>query len=157
MSTRRTLSDSDTFATKFIYPAFGGIAFVVATGFMWWWSLRDKSGLIALAKWLFPVMGVVTVIYGVRYGRRFKRVGADDQALYISDYRNEIRVPFAEIENAWVKWKLTGHGHGIPIVTIEFLNLTVFGKQIEFIAKQPWITSHSLVEELREWRDRARS
>ena len=107
-------------------------------------------------RWLFPAIGITSTICAVIYGRRFKRVQVDEAALYISDYKTEVRVPFSDIENVWVNWKLSGKG-GKPIVTIVFQNPTIFGKQIEFIAKQPWNISHSIVAELREWQAGARS
>lgn len=153
---RRTLS-TDTFALKFVYPAMNAIAFIIAEGFLCWWSLKDKSGIIILAICLLPIIGVASTIYAVKNGRRFKRVQVDDSALYISDYKTEVRVPFSEIENASVDWKLQGKAAAIPIVTIAFRNPIIFGKQVEFIGAQPWNTSHSIVAELREWRDGATS
>ena len=154
---RRTLSAGDTFALRYVYPALNAVAFAIATGFFWWWSMKDGSRVITVAKWSFPVIGVASTIFGLRYGKRFKRVQVDDQALYISDYKTEIRVPFSDIENSSVRWKLSGHSSSTPIVTIEFCHPTVLGKQIEFVAAQPWNPSHSMVAELREWRDRAKA
>ena len=150
---RRTLSTNDTFALKYCFPAFNALLFIIAEGFLCWWSLKDKSWMIIAAICLLPIIGVVSTIYGVKNGRRYKRVQADDSALYISVYKAEVRVPFSDIENASVDWKLQGKAAAIPIVTIVFRNPIIFGKQVEFIGTQPWNTSHSIVAELREWRD----
>ena len=152
---RRTLSSNDTLLYRYIYPLLGCLVFAAATVLAWRWSFKDSSGLITAAKWLFPVMGIASTIFGFWYGRCFIRVQSDDTALYVSDYKKEIRVPFSDIENVWAETKLTGKAGSMDIIKIKFCNPTVLGKQIRFIAAGSWNPSHSIVAELRELKDRA--
>jgi len=78
-----------------------------------------------------------------------KRVRVDDKFLYVSNYQNEISVPFNLIadvtENRWVR------NHP---VTIHFHSATEFGDKITFMPKsrmtfRPW-SSHPVVAELKQ-------
>jgi hypothetical protein len=152
---RRTLSSKDAFLYRYIYPLMVCLVFAAATVMAWRYSFNHSSGLITLAKWLIPVFGAVFTVFGIWYGRCFIRVQSDDTALYVSNYKTEIRVPFSDIENVWAETRLTGKGGGMDIIKIEFYNPTILGKQIQFIAAQSWNPSHSIVAELRELKDRA--
>ena len=154
---RRTLSSGGTFAIKYFWPVFNGAIFLVVTYFLWAGAFKDKTGVVVLAKFAIPAIGVGSTVYGIWYGRQFLRVQTDDDALYVSNYSSEVRIPFSEIEDCFVKWQLSGKAGGIPIVTVDLRNSTLFGKQIVFRGGLPWNESHSVVQELRECRDRARN
>jgi hypothetical protein len=79
---------------------------------------------------------------------RLKKVSIDDQFLYVSNYLQEIAIPFSDIgdvtENIWL--------NSNP-VTIHFKLPTEFGEQIVFMPKFRWIpslSSHPVVAKLKE-------
>ena len=79
---------------------------------------------------------------------RLKRVRIDEQALYISNYLTEVRIPLRDVaeisENRWIN---------IHPVTIEFQRETPFGERIVFMPKVRWFafwSSHPIVAELRQ-------
>jgi hypothetical protein len=78
---------------------------------------------------------------------RLKRVAMDDKGLYVSNYRQEIFVPFRDVgevtENRWID---------IHPVTIRFQRDTDFGNSIVFMPKARWFSSfanHPVVPEIR--------
>jgi hypothetical protein len=97
-------------------------------------------------KWLFlgaTVLGGLFLYWGCM---RLKRVDLDEDALYISNYLREVRVPLRDIEevteNRWIN---------IRPVTVEFRRDTDFGPRITFMPKTRWWSfwrAHPVVGEL---------
>jgi hypothetical protein len=111
--------------------------------------------MVNVARFLLPMIGVGSTAYGIWNGIQFKRVQIDEEAIYVSDYMTEIRVPYSEVGEVGVRWKPVSKSGKRPIVTIGFRNPTVFGKEIQFFAKMPWDFSNALLHDLRDRRDQA--
>lgn len=79
---------------------------------------------------------------------RLKRVSHDDNMLYISNFREEIRVPLRDVVNiSEQRWNM-----GVHTVTIEFSKQTDFGDKIIFIPALKFYElyrSHRIVNDLR--------
>jgi len=96
---------------------------------------------------IFVVVWIVGAASWWLWGGQWKKVRLDYGALCISNFRQEIRVPLADIEevtqNRWIK--------GQP-VTIRFRRATEFGDSITFMPKVRafgfW-RLHPIVTELR--------
>jgi hypothetical protein len=157
-------ANTSTFCMKYFFPALTAVLFAIVTGCLWFHTgktdndFQPEKQLLAFFKWVFPIMGIATTAFGIWYGKRFKCVAIDDDAVYVSIFfKPEVRIPFAEIKNCWFGYSSTGRKSGMTLINIEFQNPSAYGKQITFIMKDPWNPSHSLVAELRERGDRARS
>lgn len=163
---RRTLSaNASTFCMKIFWPALTAIAFAFFTYALWHGrfhvsennlSPQSNDAAFALVKWLFPIIGIASTIFGIWYGKRFKYVAMDDDALYVSSFKSEIRIPFSEIENCWFGLSWTSKRSAMPVINIALRTPTIFGNKIVFLAKESWNPSHSLVAELRQRCDQAR-
>ena len=142
----RTLSSAQTFLVKYLLSAlwivgFGaGLIFLFVKGS----SFQDRSLSEEQWKWLVAwIFGSVLIWW---FCIRLKRVRMDDEALYISNYLVEIRVPLQNVvdisENRWV------NSHP---VTLKFQGKTRFGSSIVFMPKMPWFAlfrSHPVVNEI---------
>src|SRR5258706_5996968 len=139
MNTR--LSSGSTFFFKFILPAF----FVAAAGLNVIGFMLDWVTGGALVVW----QGFLLLVLGLIVWRcsPLKRVRLDGDALLISDYRREIRVPLKEVaaieEPLWRRDRR---------VTLRFRSGTTFGDYVEFIPRGifflPWRAS-CVADELR--------
>ena len=146
----RTISSSQTFLVKFVFPVlwcsiFGAVAIAMGTGVLHGAGNAAPPTAVTVAFASVSLVGAASFWWF--YGR-LKRVRLDDGALYISNYRREIRVPLTDIEevsqNRWVNDQ--------P-VTIRFRVQTGFGSRIIFMPKWRlfalWRT-HPIVAELQE-------
>ena len=135
------LSSLQTFGCKFILPPLwiGGFGLVAM-----------KSMHAADPKAWPPVFVMWIVSSGFIYWNcvRLKKVSIDDQFLYVSNYLQEIAIPFSFIgdvtENRW----MSTHP-----VTIHFKSPTEFGDEIVFMPKVSWIPSlspHPVVARLKQ-------
>ena len=135
------LSSLQTFGCKFIFPPLwiGGFGLVAM-----------KSMHAADPKAWSPVFVMWIVSSGFIYWNcvRLKKVGIDDQFLYVSNYLKEIAIPFSLIgdvtENRW----LNTHP-----VTIHSKLPTEFGDEIVFMPKVSWAPSlspHPVVAKLKQ-------
>lgn len=135
------LSSQQTFVCKFILPPIliGGFGLMVA-------RLTTAANL----KVWPPILVAWIVASGFVYWScvRLKKVSIDDRYLYVSNYFQEIAVPFSLIgdvtENRW----LNNHP-----VTIHFKVRTEFGDEIVFMPPVrfiPFVTPHPVVAQLRE-------
>jgi hypothetical protein len=151
MTMQRTLSSAWTFIEKIVFPVVWIGGFGLGTGALY----IGKGGAppppemkkVFLGGWL---LGSGFIYW---FCVRLKRVRIDDEALYISNYLKEVRVPLRDIaevsENRWVN---------IHPVTIEFRSDTEFGRSIMFMPQMRWSfgwSSHPVVAELREAARRA--
>jgi hypothetical protein len=150
MTSRRTLSSSKTFLLKFIIPTLwiGGFGAGVST--LWFGDFMvSVSAHDPELKWIFLFVWLAGSAFIWITSARNKRVRADGQNLYISNYLGEIAVPFSEIERVsefrWVR------GHPI---TVRLRSDTAFGRVITFLPTSRlfgfW-SSHPVVAELRGW------
>jgi hypothetical protein len=94
--------------------------------------------------------------YSLYWSLVLKRVAVDDDAIYVSDYSQEVRLPLSAIEevreNRWLK---------LHPVTILLDRETPWGTTIKFMPKIRYFafnwTSHPVVGELREMAAYARA
>lgn len=145
----RTISSGRTFLMKIVFPTFWIAVFGSASLTPFFVGRRgtDQSGLQSL-EWTFLLawfFGIAALYY---LCIRLKRVRMDTEALYISNYRTEIRVPFCDIsavsEIRWLNPRL---------VTLKLCRDTEFGDQIVFTPKvRLWglWSPHPIVAELRQ-------
>lgn len=113
------LSSYQTFFSKFIFP----LIWIGAS------ALSLKSALRAGPKaWSFILAWMAVAGFVCWTCVRLKRVSIDEQFLYVSNYFNEIAIPFSDIgdvtQNRWMNNKQ---------VTIHFKGPTEFGSAIIFM------------------------
>ena len=96
---------------------------------------------------LLPIL-LVGVVGFLVFSVRLKVVRMDDEALYVSNYRKEIRVPFSEVESVggWFTKRL---------VTIHFRMETEFGRKVSFMPELRWFDldvfgPHPIIAELED-------
>jgi hypothetical protein len=155
---QRTLSSDWTFFEKFIVPALCLIGFGLGTCTLYLANnhVGGKGGVNSIleVRWIFLVVVLLAAASVYWFCIRLKQVRIDDEALYISNYLKEVRVPLRDIaevtENRWVN---------IHPVTIAFQSDTEFGRSILFMPQIRWFgwSSHPVVGELREAARRAAS
>ena len=73
---------------------------------------------------------------------RLKRVCLDQEALYVSNYVVERRIPLTEVSRVWQPGVIGG------AVVVEFHTLTAFGRRIVFMPSR-LLGPHPIGEELR--------
>jgi hypothetical protein len=119
----RTLSSAWTFWTKFLFPAIWILAFGYVTFF--WSGGPPQTNFVFLIVWIVGTTSVLWFYVGL------KRVRMDERQLYVSNYIQEIHIPFSAItevkQNRWINSR--------PI-TIYFRDATQFGDKVTFMPKQ---------------------
>jgi hypothetical protein len=150
---RRVLSSAQTFFVKFISP------FLVVPIAAY---LLFKAGQTLRAQHDFaPVIFIVVAIilafaYGIYWSSKLKRIAVDGDAIYISNYSQEVRLPLAAIVGVTENRLLKFHP-----VTIAFDADTPWGRSIKFMPKIRFFSltffSHPVVRELRQMAEAARA
>lgn len=152
----RTLSSGVTFWMKVVFPLLWIGGFTVGTIASFLEMFRDRVGeppppAIGLILLLVTILGAAFLYW---WCMRLKRVRLDEEALYVSNYLREIRVPLHQVEdvseNRWIN---------LHPVFIEFRGETGFGPRIVFMPKIRWFSffrSHPAVAEIGEAVARAR-
>jgi len=119
----RTLSSAWTFWTKFLFPAIWILGFGYLT--LFWSGGPPETKFVFLVVWIVGTTSILWVYVGL------KRVRMDEQQLYVSNYIQEIHIPFSAItevkQNRWINSR--------PI-TIYFRDATQFGDKVTFMPKQ---------------------
>jgi len=126
----RTISSRMTFFFKYIFAPIWIFGFGAGTLALFMGEAQTASGgppslgdqLFFAAVWVVGTISIILIV------RPLKRVRLDDEALLISNYRREIRVPLSQIaeikQNVWLNTR--------P-VTIIFRGETEFGRRVQFI------------------------
>lgn len=151
MTDPRTLSSAQTFIMKYVFPVIWISAFALVTLLMFVSpdAMHDENGgpVNPALKWLFFFATIVGAAFIRWLCFPLKRVRMDERSLYVSNYRDEILVPLADVsivtENRWVN---------IHPVTIHLHRETEFGDRIVFMPKIRWFafwSSHPVVAEIR--------
>ena len=149
---RHTLSSGSTFLMKVLLPTFwiGITTFITVTLFFWPGVWDDPKVTNPSFKWISLLVAGTGTLYMWWSNVRLKRVGLDDQSLYISNYLTEIAVPLANVANVTeLRW-LSTH-----LITIDFLTDTEFGSRVVFLPRwvggplSPQPFPHPVVEEIR--------
>jgi len=150
---RGFLSSKQTFWTKVIFPTLWIGGFAAGTLVMFLQPGQDSAAPPPPIKWIFLTATIAGAAFLYWTCMRLKQVRMDDQALYISNYLREIRVPLQQVEevseNRWVN---------IHPVTIDLRDESELGRRIVFMPKVRWFalwSSHPVVKEIREAAERA--
>lgn len=142
---KRELSSKQTFFLKIILPIFFAAMFMTAFAGIIFSS--KKVELLPLII-IFPLIGLAGICAMYLTVMRYKKVSVDAQFLYISNYRNEIKVPLSNISDVTeIKWIRTR-----PI-TIHLKNDSEFGRKIVFSPKMNGFrvfADNPIVAELKE-------
>lgn len=124
---KRELSSKQTFFLKIILPIF--FVAMLMTVFAGIIFSSKKVELLPLII-ILPLIGLAGMFVMYLTVMRYKKVSVDEQFLYISNYRNEIKVPLSNIsdvtETKWIRTR--------PI-TIHLKNDSEFGRKIVFTPK----------------------
>ncbi len=145
----RTISSAQTFWMKFVFPTIWIAIFGLGTLAMFCGALRGHEHTAAPPemKWAFLAAWIVGTAFIYWTCARLKKVRLDESALYVSNYLEEVRIPFDAIadvtENRWIN---------IHPITIHLRSATAFGDRIVFMPKLRvfgW-RSHPVVSELRK-------
>jgi hypothetical protein len=129
----RTLSSAATWWIKYFNP---GVLALVMVGLGLWFGLVNRPPVLSTVSgaWqlliLFCLVAALLTFLVAWQGLQLKRVRMDDDALYISNYFREIRVPLTDMERVS---ELSGSRQGNR-VTITLRCDTPFGRQIVFLA-----------------------
>ena len=138
------LSSRQTFFSKFILPPI----WIGASGL----GLM-KSGFGAPARgWPVVFVGWIVASGFICWSAvRLKRVSIDEQFLYVSNYFNEIAIPFSDIGDVTQNLWMNNHQ-----VTIHFKVPTEFGGAIVFMPRFrffPFAGPHPVVDRLKQLAD----
>jgi len=134
---------------KFVFPAFWIFMFGMGTLglFLGAFHGRDNQAPPEFVKWQFLGVWVAGSIFLWWGCARLKNVRIGSDAIYVSNFLQEVRIPFDAIqevtENRWLN---------IHPITIRFRTETPFGNRISFMPTRRlfgW-RSHPVVGELRD-------
>jgi len=78
---------------KFVYPIL--LVFPFGLGCI----LSIFNSEVPPIKWIFPIFLVIFILLYMLIFRKIKRIGHDENSIYISNYRNIIGVPYDQIED----------------------------------------------------------
>ena len=125
---RRTLSSPLTFLGKCVFPVLWIVGVGLATCQLWLGTYQWPNEM----KWSFLALWLIGTAYIWWSVRHLMRVEADDEAIYVSNCRSEVRVPLTEI--SIVKWSLLRG----PRVTVHLRRPCELGQRVDFIPKCDW-------------------
>ncbi len=150
---RRTVSSAQTFFMKCVFPPIWIGLFGMGTCALWFGALQGRNGPPPEPmKWIFLVTWLVGSGFILWFCGRIKRLQVDDEALYVSNYWSEVRIPLVEVSHftrsRWIN---------PATVTIHLRDMSPYGERIVFIPKARWFPfgSHPIVTELQALCDRA--
>lgn len=153
----KTLSSSQTFVMKIVFPVLWISFFGLGTLSAWRGTMQMRGGgrPSPETKWVFLgswIVGTTFILWSVT---GLKRVCVDSKNLYVSNYRREIVIPLTMVgdvtENRWIN---------INPVTIHFRNNTEFGEKITFMPTSRFFggwSPHPVVAELEQLASLARA
>lgn len=119
----RTISSRLTPFMKFVFPVLWG-------GFWGVFTIAEfRRPQPSDLKWMSFVIWVPATLLLARLAMRLRRVRVDDRGLLISDYRQEIHVPFTAIANVTYLRTIKGSQY----VTITFRQTTPLGRRAVFL------------------------
>jgi hypothetical protein len=127
---------------KFIFPVIWTAAFGTGAAAMIAAGRKGKEGIALI---IVLIAGALFIYWGFI---RLKKVSMDDQFLYISNFRKEIKVHRSEIAKVTENVYINTHP-----VWIHFKRTTEFGDYVMFMpTSRPFafFSSHPIVEELRK-------
>jgi len=153
----KTISSSQTFLMKVIFPVLWITFFGFGTVSAWRGTMHAKSGgpVPPEMKWVFLGAWIVGTTFILQSVTGLKRVAVDSKNLYVSNYRRDIVIPLTMVsdvtENRWIN---------IHPVTIHLRNDSEFGQKISFMPTSRFFggwSSHPVVAELQQLASVARA
>jgi hypothetical protein len=151
---RQTLSSAKTFGMKWVFPTGWIGGFGLGTCALWLDAFQDQNGQPPVfVKWAFLTVWVIGATFLVWFCRRLKRVQVDDEALYVSNYWSETRIPLTEVSHFTQSYMSSP-----ATVTIHLRGQSAVGQRIVFIPEFRWVMfgTHPIITELQALCDRAR-
>jgi hypothetical protein len=148
-SVRRTLSSMQTFPVKWLLPALWIAGFGWGTLCLWFDNPVPHAP--PSLRWVFLLAWLVGTAYLGWISMRLKRVQADEEAIYVSNYLSEVRIPLEDIDRitefVWID---------PATITIHLLHSSAFGLRVIFIPKFRWTIfgARTVAAELRELHSR---
>lgn len=145
----KTLSSVQTFFMKMLFPPVWILGFGFVTLNLWLGDMQGKTGALPsdAMRWKFLGAWIIGTGFILWACTGLKRVRADSDNLYVSNYFREISVPLVMItdvtENRWVS---------IHPVMVHFRSVTTFGQKITFMPRIDFFglwRSHPVVAELK--------
>jgi hypothetical protein len=144
----KTISSTATLYFKLL-PVLWSSGFGLVTILLWLGDFRGKNNEQAPVefKLIFTAVWVVVTTAAWRSCAGLKRVRIDGTQLYVSNYLEEISIPFSNVvkvtEDRWTN---------IHPGTIHLKNATEFGDRITFMPKSRFFgwTTHPVVHELKK-------
>jgi hypothetical protein len=145
----RTISSDWTFSMKFVFPTIWISMIGMGTLLSFFGGLygRDNQAPPEFIKWQLLGILIAGTVFIWWSCARLKKVRISNDAIYVSNFRQEVRIPFDAIqevtENRWIN---------IHPITICFRKATPFGDRIVFmptIRLFGW-QSHPILGELRQ-------
>jgi hypothetical protein len=144
----KTISSALTLYYK-VFPVLWGSGFGLGTMLLWLEVFRGKDNELPPegVKYIFTAVWVVVTPALWRLCAGLKRVRIDGTQLYVSNYLEEISIPFTNVadvtENRWIN---------IHPITIHLKNTTLFGDKLTFMPKSRFFgwTTDPAVRELKE-------
>ena len=157
----RVISSSQTWPRWVLGPVLFVASTIAAAGklYLGWFPAYDRQlfahGLPPAAVSLFWGIWFLFWLLSLWWTLRLKRVAIDRDWIYVSDFRQSVKLPLSDIlgirENAWIK------SHP---VTIEFAAATPWGHYVRFMPKIRLLlgwTPNPMVAELRDMVNRAKA
>ncbi len=145
---RRTISSQQTFGMKFVFPTGWIGAFGIGTCVLWFGNLNGPKGPPPVPmKWAFLAVWLIGSTFIIWFSRRIKRVQVDDNAIYVSNYWSEVRIPLTEISHFTQSYMSRP-----PTITIHLRGKTPVGERVVFIPQFRWVLfgTHPTIIELEE-------
>jgi hypothetical protein len=152
---RRRLSSRTTIFLSYVLPTLFIVGLSCGLLLGWLGKIRDDKGepLIVEGLWAFTLMWALVMVGLVRTLGFLKRVEVDDDALYVSNYTTEVRIPLSEVFAVCA----SGGSKGLTRVSIALRNPSAFGQSIEFLPRlgQCWAGMGPAIRELQALCDQA--
>jgi hypothetical protein len=130
---RRRLSSRTTILWSYVLPILlvVGLSGALLMGWLGKITGNDGRPLSVEVLCVFTLMWALTVWGLVRSVGVLKRVEVDEDALCVSNYTTEVRIPLSEVTDV----RESGGPKGLTRVSIALRNPSVFGQNIEFLPR----------------------
>jgi hypothetical protein len=130
---RRTLSSRTTFLWNFVLPIvlIGGLSCLLLLCWLGKIAGKDGKPMSIEVLGVFTLMWALVMVGLVKSLGFLKRVEVEGDALYVSNYVTEVRIPLSEVTDV----RESGHPKGLTTVSIALRNPSAFGQSIEFLPR----------------------
>src|ERR1035438_1187978 len=152
---RRRISSRTTILWSCVLPILLVVGLSCALLMCWLGKITGKDGERLPVEGLcaFTLMWALTMVGLVRALGFLKRVEVDDDALYVSNYTTEFRIPLSDVAFA----RENGGSRGLTRVSVGLHNPSAFGQNIEFLPRlsRCWAGMDPAIRELQALCDQA--